>query len=190
MKNVLSRFSSALALTAPAVALFAADAEAAAYIKFDGVDGESAAPTFEKHIEVLSWSWGLSQTGSFSGGGGGGAGKVSLQDFHFTMKVNKSSPQLFLRCAQGTHFPSVTLKLTAQSPTGGDVQYYTVTLTDVMVTSVQGDRSAPAAGSVDDRPVERVSLNFAKIRFDYVAVSEPGVVVSSGDLAIEQPATP
>src|SRR3712207_8560183 len=38
--------------------------------------------------------------------GGGGAGKVTMQDFHFTMKMNKASPKLMLACAQGDHIRS------------------------------------------------------------------------------------
>jgi len=39
----------------------------------------------------------------------GGAGKVSFNDFHFVMKVNKSTPDLFIDCCIGKHIPSALL---------------------------------------------------------------------------------
>ena len=79
------------------------------FLKLDGVDGESQDKTHKKDIDVESWSWGESQTGTHAGGGGGGAGKVSMQDFHFTMKVNVASPKLMLACATGEHIKTGVL---------------------------------------------------------------------------------
>ena len=67
-----------------------------AFLKIDGIDGESKDERHPNEIEVLSFSWGESNSGSAATGGGAGAGKVAMQDFHFTMKLNKASPQLFL----------------------------------------------------------------------------------------------
>lgn len=190
MKNSLSRFSSTLALTAPALALLAANADAAIFIKFDGVDGESVDSRFEKHIEVLSWSWGMTQSGMSTAGGGGGAGKVSLQDFHFTSSVSKASPQLFLACATGQHIPEVTLHFTRRLPSGQDVPYYTITLSDVLVSSVSGGRDEGAAGNTTDRPTERVSLNFHKIKFEYTPIDDNGAAQAPvvAEAEVEQPA--
>ena len=65
------------------------------FLKLDGIEGESKADKHTNEIDVLSFSWGATQTGTFaSGTGGGGAGKVSMQDFHFTMEHSKASPAL------------------------------------------------------------------------------------------------
>ena len=56
-------------------------------------------------IEIGSFSFGATQSGSFSAMGGGGSGKVSMQDFHFTIPTQKASPKLLLNCATGNHIP-------------------------------------------------------------------------------------
>src|SRR5437667_11825940 len=79
------------------------------FLKIDGVKGESLDSKHKEEIELESWSWGETQNGTMSYGGGGGAGKVSMQDFHFVMRVNKSSPDLFMACANGQHFKEAVL---------------------------------------------------------------------------------
>jgi type VI secretion system secreted protein Hcp len=82
-----------------------------AFLKIDGVDGESQDSRHQGEIELLSFSWGESQAGNVAHGGGGGAGKVSMQDFHFTMRLSKASPKLMLSCASGQHIKSAVLTL-------------------------------------------------------------------------------
>ena len=65
------------------------------FLKIDGIEGESTDGKHKGEIDLLSWSWGETQSGAHAAGGGGGAGKVSMQDFHFTMTVNKATPKLF-----------------------------------------------------------------------------------------------
>ena len=40
------------------------------FIKIKGHDGESKDDKHKKQIDVLAWSWGMSQSGSFHTGGG------------------------------------------------------------------------------------------------------------------------
>ena len=75
------------------------------FLKIDGIQGESEDAKHPKEIQVLSFSFGASQAGTFAFGGGGGSGKVQMQDFHFMMNVNKASPKLLLACANGQHIP-------------------------------------------------------------------------------------
>src|SRR5918995_4005319 len=79
------------------------------FLKIDGIEGESADKAHAKEIELLSFSWGLSQAGAGAHGGGGGAGKAAFQDFVFVARVSKASPKLFLTCASGQHVKSVVL---------------------------------------------------------------------------------
>ena len=64
------------------------------FLKIEGIDGESADAKHKGDIQLESFSWGETNSGSHSSGGGGGAGKVSMQDFHFVMTANKASPKL------------------------------------------------------------------------------------------------
>ena len=78
---------------------------------------------------------GETQSGTFAGGGGGGAGKVSMQDFHFTMPVNKASPALFLACAQGDHIKNAIL--TCRKAGKKQQEFMKVTMSDVLVSLFQ-----------------------------------------------------
>jgi len=139
------------------------------FLKIDGIDGESTDDRHKGEIDIQSFSWGMSNSASFSSGGGGGAGKVSLQDFHFTRRIDKASPKLMLACATGNHIPSAVLVCRKAGGTGEPVEYYKITMIDILVSSV-----ISGGGSGDVVPVESVSLNFAKIEWEYVPVGADG----------------
>src|SRR3954471_6625325 len=101
-------------------------------LEIDGIKGESKDDKHAGTIEISSFSWGATNSGSSASGTGGGAGKVSYQDIHFTTSVNKSSPLLMLACASGQHIKKAVLFVRKQ---GGDQQeFYTITLEDVLVS--------------------------------------------------------
>lgn len=93
-------------------------------------------------------------------GSGGGAGKASFSDLSFMLRSGKATPMLAKMCATGKHFPQAII--TVRKAGGGPIEYYTIRLTDVMVSSYQ---FSPSSGG--DRPMESLSLNFTKIEFDY-----------------------
>jgi type VI secretion system secreted protein Hcp len=106
-------------------------------------------------------------------GSGGGAGKVSYQDLHCTTGVNKSSPLLMLYCANGQHIKKAVLHVRKQ---GGDQQeYYTVTMSDLLVSSYQS--GGQAGGS--SVPTDQFSLNFTTIKFDYKPQKADGTLDSA-----------
>ncbi|PYT16357.1 MAG: type VI secretion system tube protein Hcp, partial [Acidobacteria bacterium] len=127
------------------------------FLKLDGIEGESQDAKHKGEIDLESWSWGETQTGTMHAGGGGGAGKVQMQDFHFVMKVNKSSPKLMLACASGEHIKSATL--TCRKAGKEQQEFYKITFSDVLVSSFQTGGS----GQGDILPTEQISLNFAKV---------------------------
>src|SRR6516164_3890694 len=132
------------------------------FLKLDGIEGESKADKHDKEIDVLSFSWGATQSGTFaSGTGGGGAGKVSMQDFHFTMEHSKASPALMLACAQGDHIKSAIL--CCRKAGKQQQEFMKVTMSDCLVSSYQTGGSAGA----NVIPTDQVSLNFAKIEHEY-----------------------
>ena len=51
------------------------------FVKIGDIKGESKDDKHKEEIDVLSWSWGVSQSGTMSSGGGGGAGKANFDDF-------------------------------------------------------------------------------------------------------------
>lgn len=147
------------------------------FLKLDGVEGESQDSKHKGEIDVESWSWGESQTGTMAYGGGGGAGKVSMQDFHFVMKVNKASAKLLLACANGEHLKKATL--TCRKAGKEQQEFLKITFTDCLVSSYQTGGS----GHSDVLPTDQISLNFAKIEFEYkeqLATGGLGGVIKAG----------
>ena len=130
-------------------------------LKIDGIKGESSDAKHKDEIEIESFSWGATQTGSFAHGSGGGAGKVSFQDLHFTTNVNAASPTLAAHCADGTHIKLATL--TVRKAGKEQQEYYIIKLSDALVSSYQSGGHS-GANSV---PTDQFSLNFAKIEFEY-----------------------
>ncbi len=177
-KKLLLAIATAFALTTPLV-----QAASDYLLEIDGIKGEYVDATRTGAIEIQSWSWGMSNSGRT---GGGGAGKVSLQDFHFTCKGGKATPQLMLACATGKHFPKVELivrKSDEPRPT-----YIKITMSDCIVSSMSqsGGGSTGATGApADPKPTEQVSLNFTKITYEYI--SDDG---SSETATVEAPSDP
>src|SRR4051795_11116720 len=128
------------------------------FLKFDGSKGESTDAKHKDEIDIESWSWGETNAGAHAGGGGGGAGKVSMQDFHFVMRLNKATPSLMKACATGQHIKLATL--TARKAGKDQQEYLTFKFTDVLVSSYQ-------TGASEETPIDQVSLNFSKIEVDY-----------------------
>ncbi|MCU1232313.1 MAG: hypothetical protein JWP63_280 [Candidatus Solibacter sp.] len=132
-----------------------------AFLKIDGIEGESQDSKHGKEIEILSYSYGATQPGTASAGGGMGAGKVAMADIHFTHTIDKASPKLMLACCTGDHIKSAIF--TVRKAGGTQLEYVVMTLSDVLVSSVQ----ISGHGDNNTRPMEQFSLNFSKIQYDY-----------------------
>ena len=130
------------------------------FLKLDGIKGESADAKHKDEIDIESWSWGETNAGTTGRGGGGGAGKVQMQDFHFVMRLNRSSPELAKACATGQHIKLATL--TARKAGKGQQEFLTFKFHDVLISSYQ---SGGAEGSLT--PIDSVSFNYAKVELEY-----------------------
>jgi len=139
------------------------------FLKIDGIQGESADAKHKDEIDLLSWSWGEQNSGSHAGGGGGGAGKVVMNDFHFTMKVNKASPKLLLSCANGAHIKDALL--TCRKAGKEQQEYIKIKFSDLLISSFQTGGSGG-----DVIPVDQISLNFSKIEYEYYPQTEKGTL--------------
>ena len=130
-------------------------------LEIEGIKGESQDKAHKETIEVHSFSWGVSQPGTFSLGAGGGAAKCSFSDASFSTVVNKASPVLMQSAATGKHIKKAVLHV---RKAGDDPQeYYTITFSDVLVSSYQSGGSSGG----DSLPMDSFSLNFAKIEYGY-----------------------
>src|SRR5687768_16114168 len=105
------------------------------FLKLDGLLGESQVPGHEGEIGIQSFSFGASQTGIREAGGRASARRSSLSPITITKFVDKSSPNLFLACALGTHINTAVLAVRK----GGDTQdFLVITLSDVLISSYNG----------------------------------------------------
>ena len=139
------------------------------FAKIGDIKGESLDSKHKDEIDVMSFSWGVTQAGSFGSGGGGGAGKAQFSDFSFATSTSKASPSLFLACASGQHIKEATITVRKAGGDKGQENYLILKMTDVLVTSFQ------ASGSqASDRPTESVSMAFAKVEFSYIPQKESG----------------
>lgn len=109
----------------------------------------------------------MDQSGTAHTGGGAGAGKVRIHDMTLTKYVDKSTPNLIRACCNGEHFNFAILLV---RKAGKDpIDYFKVTMAPVMVTSVDTGGS-----SSDDRIVENVMLNFARMKVEYTPQKQDG----------------
>lgn len=142
------------------------------YLKIDGIEGESQDDKHGKEIEVLSYSWGLTNSGTSASGGGAGAGKANHGDFSFTCMTGKHAPKLFGACHSGQHIP--TAVFTARKSGGGadsGQEFLIINFTDILVSSYQFGGSAGG-----DNPVDSCSFNYSGIEFCYAPQKKDGTL--------------
>jgi type VI secretion system secreted protein Hcp len=128
------------------------------FAKLGDIKGESLDSKHKDEIEVLSYSWGVSNAGSMSHGSGGGEGKATFHDLSFVHKIDKASPVLMQACATGLHIKEATI--THRKAGKEQHEYMIVKLNDVIITGV-------THGGSGDGHSENVSLSFAKVALEY-----------------------
>ena len=131
------------------------------------IEGESQDKDHKNEIDVLAWSWGMSNAGSFHTGGGGGSGKANFQDLSVTKWVDNASAKLQLYCANGDHFSKAVL--TVRKAGKVPLEYIIITMDDVLVTSV----STGGSGG-EDKLTENVTFNFRKVEYKYTKQKQDG----------------
>ena len=138
-----------------------------AYLYIDGVEGPSTSK--ENHIDILSFSWGVSQTSTYGAGASGKEAKAGRADFSnlTIMKVlDKTSPFLVDHCASGDILDEVYI---LYDKPAGDKQddYFRIYLKDALITNVQ------LSGS-DANPTESVSFAFQAVEIAYRPEKDDG----------------
>jgi len=129
------------------------------FAKIGDIKGESLDDKHKGEVEVLSWSWGVSQEGSMAHGSGGGSGKANFSDFHMTHYIDKASPVLMKACATGEHIKEATI--TVRKAGKGQQEYLIIKMNDILITSVQ------PSGSGSESGVESVSMQSSKVDLEY-----------------------
>lgn len=145
------------------------------FLKLEGVDGESTDHAHEDEIDVLSWSWGVSNSGTMHIARGGGAGKASFQDIQVVKYVDKATAGLLQAVATGKHVPSGTLTV---RKAGGDesVEYLVIELKSILISSYQTGGSQG-----EERLTESVTLNFEEFKVNYTPQDNDGSALAAVD---------
>ena len=128
------------------------------FAKIGDIKGESPDDKHKDEIEVLSYSWGVTNAGSMAHGTGGGEGKATFHDMSFVHNIDKASPVLMQACATGTHYKDATI--THRKAGKGQHEYLVIKMNDVIVTGV-------THGGSSDGHSENVTLAFAKVNVEY-----------------------
>lgn len=142
------------------------------------VPGETKDKAKAGQIDVLAWSWGVSNSGSAHMGGGQGAGKANFQDLSVTMWFEKSTTELMKFASTGTHFDKAVL--TCRKAGGTPMEYIIMTMEDCIITSV----STGGSGG-EDRLTINASINFAKFTIKYVEQDDKGAKKSEPEFTYD-----
>src|SRR5512140_273389 len=131
-------------------------------IKLGDIKGESMVKGHEKEIDVLEWSWGLTQSASAHVSTGAGTGSADVRDLTIKKYVDAASPVLLQECFYGHDKKEAVLTvMKAGGKTAIDMVKMTMSGT-VFISSVNTGHPEP-----NDRYTETVTLNFAKVKFEY-----------------------
>jgi type VI secretion system secreted protein Hcp len=139
-----------------------------AFLKIEGIDGESTDEKHKKWIEIEGFSWSATQPSSAaSGTGARTAERVRVSDLSFNKMIDSSSPHLMLACCNGKHFSKVQMEVCEASESKH--RYLLVELENVIVSSY-----APSGFKGGDKVGEAVGLNFGKIKWEYTPLGQDG----------------
>jgi type VI secretion system secreted protein Hcp len=131
-----------------------------AYLIIDGRPGPSTSKT--NAIDILSFSFGASQTSTIGVGSSGGesrSGRANLSDISIMKVVDKVSPLLFDDCVTGNYLKKVDIIY--DKPMGDQQEeYYKIHLEDALITSIQHSGSS-------ENPMESISFAYSKIKVSY-----------------------
>lgn len=162
-----------LAAAVAAAALLAAfDARSASdyLLKYDGIEGESTLKGFEKHIEIASWSWGVSP--ATTGNGARLVGKACPSDVSLSKAVDKATPPLIAGAVGGSVSPTAILIGLRPGGGGGAPQVYLkIQMKNVMVSSYQTSGSSGGGTAMD-----AFSVRFQSAKVSYFPQNADGSV--------------
>jgi type VI secretion system secreted protein Hcp len=122
------------------------------FLKIATIPGESQDSKHKGEIDVLSFSWGVSE-GSNPGGARGGASKPAMSDFSIVKIVDSATPKLMQAVCQGQHISEA--HFTGRKSGGEQFEYLRIKLTDVLISNV-----STGGSSGDQVPLEQVSFSF------------------------------
>lgn len=143
-------------------------AQVDAFLKLDGINGESQDSVHTNEIDILSWSWSLTNSGSAHYAKGMGQGKVQVGDIHILKRVDTATPSLMQACTTGQHIDSGTLTVRKAGGTSA-LEYFVINLSNILVSSIR-----PSSDPSSPQLMEDVALNFGSFKVTYTPQEEQG----------------
>ena len=137
-------------------------------------------------IEVLSWSWGVSQTGSGRAGAGGGAGRAQFKDLLENAVSDLPGGGRFAQisgfrytydpdAADGSRVVDVTLDDGTQIVIGGVVQDGA----DLVVATIDFLARGGDEYPFGDAPFTTLGVTYQQALFDYIEVGLGGLITAT-----------
>lgn len=133
-----------------------------AFLKIDGIPGESTDDKHKDWIEITHFNQSMEQPASATASsvGGATAERVNFDTFDIQHLMDKASPKIYEACCTGKHIKDVTIELCRA---GGDkMKYLEVKLEQVIISKV-----ACGGTAGEGFPSETVCFSYGKIKWTY-----------------------
>ena len=140
-----------------------------AYLEIEGVEGPSTSRP--KCIDILSFSFGATQSSTYGEGASGQeakSGRANVSDLTIRKVADKTTPYLFDHCVTGDILKKVTVYY--DKPVKDQQEdYFKLELGDALITSINLDGSK-------EHPTESVSFAFQTVHVSYAAEKDDGTL--------------
>ncbi|RQU10457.1 Hcp1 family type VI secretion system effector [Burkholderia cenocepacia] len=137
------------------------------FLKIAGIEGESPDRSHLNEIEVLTWTWSVSQQSNMHIGSGGGAGRCAVDDLTFEHYIDRATPNLIQYCLTGR--PVDSAELVMRKAGSKPLEYLKITMEGVLITGVK-----PVSNPNMRVPREEVRLSFSRVKQEYVTQNAQG----------------
>jgi type VI secretion system secreted protein Hcp len=132
-------------------------------VHFKKLTGDSSVKAAPKgSFDVLSWSWGMTQSASAHVSKGASQGSADVRDLTFTKLADKASPTIAQDCFGGVDESEVTLSMwkTANNKT---YEYLKIAMSGIVfISSYHTGDIGP-----NDQLMETITLNFASVKVSF-----------------------
>jgi len=158
-----------------------------AYLRFDGIKGESQDHAHKEWIEISGVRWAIQQPKSATASTAGGhtAERAELSEVSFEKLCDLSSPILMQTCAMGKTIPKATLEFMRADGDGNPIKYFEIELDNVLIGTI-----SPILGVGILQEI--IGLKFSQVRWRYtqqrIAGSSAGNTAGGWNLATNRPA--
>lgn len=158
-----------------------------AYLRFDGIKGESQDYGHKEWIEISGVRWAIQQPKSATASTAGGhtAERAELSEVSFEKLCDLSSPILMQTCAMGKTIPKATFEFMRADGDGNPIKYFEIELENVLIGTI-----SPILGA--GLLQESIGLKFSQVRWRYtqqrIAGSSAGNTAGGWNLAMNRPA--